>query len=198
LNAVWQTSWCSWSPDTAVSSLDSLQDWQQTVNNHIKPQMIDNFNPHTSVRGSTTYLNLTSSIPHRRNGPWYWHSKEYHPQMAASVKAWVLLEIQNKIHVYHKIMNSLNFNNWGRGIKGFEIMALHHDQERRLQGADMKTICWGVLCNQHTKFKLVLFQFLSNKPHSDIPNLVYIFFWSQPKYNITHYFLIFNEFQFSK
>jgi hypothetical protein len=43
--------------------------------NHIEPQMIDNFNPHTcACLVSAVYMttwNPTSSIPHTRKGPWY-------------------------------------------------------------------------------------------------------------------------------
>jgi hypothetical protein len=52
----------------------------------------------------------------------------------------MLLEILNKLYVYHKIMNYLNFNNWWRDIKGLDSTALNHDQE-----ADMKTIPSGLL-----------------------------------------------------
>jgi hypothetical protein len=68
------------------------------------------------------------------------HIKEYHGKNSAPVKTRVLLEILNKLYVYHKIMNYLNFNSWWRDIKGLETTVLNHDQE-----ADMKTIPSGLL-----------------------------------------------------
>jgi hypothetical protein len=35
----------------------------------------------------------------------------------------MLLEILNKLYVYHKIINYLNFKNWWKDIKGLEITA---------------------------------------------------------------------------
>jgi hypothetical protein len=61
-------------------------------------------------------------------------------EMAAPIKAWMLLEILNKLYVYHKIMNYLNVNNWWRYIKGLPITALNHDHED-----DMKPIPSGLL-----------------------------------------------------